>query len=414
MKIIHTGDWHLGQLFYEYDRTFEHQMFLDWLTNLIAEQQADVLLISGDVFDLSNPSALTVRMFYTFLNKAVRANPDIQIIVTAGNHDSPSRLESPKPLLELSNIHIVGMIEKDLNGHINFEKLVIPLKNKQQQTEILCLAIPFLRMGDYPVIAECSDPYAEGVAEMYKQVNKYAIAQLKSGQSVIAMGHLYAAGAERSGNDEHERPILGNIECVSASAFPADLKYVALGHIHKAQKIGGLNHIRYCGSPIPMSFSETNYTHQVICFDFNNGEVENLHPIEIPTAIPLLRVPNNHRPIHEVLSAINELPDADGDLNIAPYLEAKVLLDGPEPGLRHKIETALKGKHARLAKIDVKHPVLESGGVTTFITNKKLEEIKPIEIFTKVYEAKYNVPVPEILTSLFNQVFQEVSQGESK
>lgn len=414
MKIIHTGDWHLGQLFYEYDRTFEHQMFLDWLINIIAEQQTDVLLISGDVFDLSNPSALTVRMFYTFLNRAVRANSDIQIVITAGNHDSPSRLESPKPLLESSNIHIIGMIEKDSDGNINFEKLVVPLKNKDGQIEILCLAIPFLRMGDYPIVAECSDPYAEGVAEMYKQVNDYALTQLKPDQSVIAMGHLYAAGAERSGNDEYERPILGNIECVSASAFPQDFKYVALGHIHKAQKIGGLDHIRYCGSPIPMSFSETNYSHQVISFDLNNGQIQNLHPIEIPTAIPLLRVPISHKSLHEVLSAISELPVAEVDLNIAPYLEAKVLLDGPEPGLRHKIETALKGKYARLAKIDVKHPMLAGDGETTFITNKKLEEIKPIEIFTKVYEAKYNVPVPEILTNLFNQVFQEVSQEENK
>ncbi|MBE9585711.1 exonuclease SbcCD subunit D C-terminal domain-containing protein [Mucilaginibacter sp. JRF] len=414
MKFIHTADWHLGQLFHEYDRTYEHQQFLNRLIEVIKEQKTDVLLISGDVFDLSNPSALTVRMFYTFLNRASRVSKDLQIIITAGNHDSPSRLESPQPLLESSNIHIVGTVEKKADGSINFEKLIIPLKNKEGETEALCLAIPFLRMGDYPVVAECSDPYAEGVAELYRQVTSNAVSQLEQGQSLIAMGHLYAAGAERSGNDEQERPILGNIECVTASAFPVELKYVALGHIHKAQKIGGLDHIRYCGSPIPMSFSEVNYTHQVLSFDLTGGIIQNLEAVEIPAAIPLLRVPERHKPLHEVLLAISELPDNDGDINIAPYLEAKILLEGPEPGLRHKIEMALKGKRARLAKIDVKHPALSVAGETTLITSKKLEEIKPIEIFNKVYESKYNVAVPEVLTTLFNQVYQEASHIENK
>lgn len=414
MKIIHTGDWHLGQLFYEYDRAYEHQQFLDWLIAVIKEKQTDVLLISGDVFDLANPSALTVRMFYTFLNRAISANADLQIVITAGNHDSPSRLESPQPLLESTNIYIRGTIEKDFDGNINYEKLLVPLKNKTGDVEVLCLAIPFLRMGDYPIMAECSNPYAEGVSKLYHQATQFTLSQLKKGQSIIAMGHLYAAGAERSGNDEQERPILGNIECVSASAFPPDLKYVALGHIHKAQKIGGSEHIRYCGSPIPMSFSETNYKHQILSFDLINGEVQNQIAIEIPTAISLLKVPDVHKPLHEVLTSINALPETVGNLNTAPYLEVKVLLSGPEPGLRHKIESALKGKQARLAKIDVRYPSPSIEKGVTSINTQKLEEVKPIEIFKRVYESKYNAPVPEVLTTLFNQTYQEISHVENK
>jgi exonuclease SbcD len=101
-------------------------------------------------------------------------------------------------------------------------------------------------------------------------------------------------------------------------------------------------------------------------------------------------------------------------MNMAPYLEAKVLLDGPEPGLRYKIDTALQGKYARLAKIDIKHPEAKLEEAVSLLAGKKLEEIKPIEIFSKVYEAKYNVPVPEVLTELFNQVLQEVSQEDDK
>src|SRR5690554_2185076 len=145
MKVLHTADWHIGQLFHEYDRTFEHQQFLNWLVQTLQKEQIDVLLISGDVFDLSNPSAASVRMFYTFLNQAINTKPELQIIITAGNHDSATRLESPKPLLESSNIHIIGLVERDLGGNIDYEKLIIPIRNPSGAIKAWCLAIPFLR-----------------------------------------------------------------------------------------------------------------------------------------------------------------------------------------------------------------------------------------------------------------------------
>src|SRR3546814_2798948 len=127
MNILHTADWHLGQVCQEYDRAYEHQKCIDWLVRMVEQEAVDVLLISGVVFDLSNPSAATIRQFYTFLNKASKACPDIQIVVTAGNHDSASRLEAPKPLLESSRIHIIGTVPKDEHGYIDADKLIIPL-----------------------------------------------------------------------------------------------------------------------------------------------------------------------------------------------------------------------------------------------------------------------------------------------
>ena len=185
MKILHTADWHLGQLFHEYDRTYEHQQFLNWLVTTIKDQQIHVLIVSGDVFDLTNPSAACIKMFYTFLNRVVKINPDVQIIITAGNHDSASRLESPKPLLESSNIHIVGIIEKDEHGNVDYHKLIIPLKNRSGDTKALCLAVPFLRMGDYPSITACDNPYAEGVAAFYQEIYLKATAKKQDGQAII-------------------------------------------------------------------------------------------------------------------------------------------------------------------------------------------------------------------------------------
>jgi len=188
VKILHTADWHIGQLFHEYDRSYEHKHFLDWLVQTLQDEQVDVLFISGDVFDLSNPSAASIRLFYTFLNRVIRVNPNLQIIIIAGNQDSASRLESPKPLLESSNIHIVGLVEKDENGAIDYSKLITPLKGKDGNVEAWCLAVPFLRMGDYPVIPDSDNPYSEGVATFYKEAYAYALAKKQPGQAIIAMG----------------------------------------------------------------------------------------------------------------------------------------------------------------------------------------------------------------------------------
>ncbi len=413
MNILHTADWHLGQLFHDYDRTYEHQQFLDWLVQTLRQEAVDVLLISGDVFDLSNPSAATIRQFYTFLNRASKACPDIQIIVTAGNHDSASRLEAPKPLLESSNIHIIGTVPKDEQGNIDVDKLIIPL-SKYGEVKGWCLAVPFLRMGDYPAIADCDNPYAEGVAALYRDLYEAAKSKQQPGQAIIAMGHLHARGAETSDMDKVERLIMGGVECIAASAFPEDIAYVALGHIHKAQRLGGKEHIRYCGSPLPMSFSEINYKHQVIGLTLEEGQVTPPRGIEVPVTVPLLKVPSVHSRVEEALLALQQLPSAIGkDRSKAPYLQVCVLAEGPEPGLRHKVEQALADKHVRFARIDTRYPAQKNPAEQKqTISPDELQSLKPIDVFTKVYEAKYANNVPEELMVLFNEVAQQVYEKE--
>jgi len=411
MKIIHTADWHIGQLFHEYDRSHEHQQFLNWLVQIIKDQEIDVLLISGDVFDLSNPSALSVKMFYTFLNNAVKSNPEIQIIITAGNHDSATRLESPKPLLESSNIHIVGVVEKDENGLIDYTKVIIPIKDKTGTTKAWCIAVPFLRMGDYPIISNCENPYAEGVAAFYKEAYEYVSSKKQATEAIIAMGHLHAQQAEISEMDKVERLIMGGVECISAASFPPDIAYVALGHIHKAQRIGGKEHIRYCGSPLPMSFSERNYKHQVITFEIENEKVKNIQAIEIPISVAVQSIPAKHAPIEEVIIELSKLPDASERSESIPYLEVRVLEDKPDPTRRHKVEQAIQGKHVRLATINVKSSVSTAAEQTHADTQQKLDELKPADIFSKIYESTYGNTVPQDMLQLFHQVTQEVAQS---
>ncbi|MDI5888425.1 exonuclease SbcCD subunit D [Flavobacterium yafengii] len=408
MKILHTADWHIGQLFHEYDRTYEHQQFLNWLLVTLQTEQIDVLLISGDIFDISNPSASSIKMFYSFLNKAIKLNPDLQIVITAGNHDSASRLEAPKPLLESSNVHIIGFVEKDAEGNIDYQKLLVPIHDDSKNVKIWCLAIPFLRMGDYPTVLNCANPYTEGVTALYKDAFEYASLKKQDGQTIIAMGHLHTHHAEVSDLDKTERLIMGGVECIPATAFHQDIKYVALGHIHKAQRIGGKEHIRYSGSPLPMSFSELNYKHQVIVFELDE-EISELKSIEIPLSVPLQRIPQTPLPLHEVIGLLDNLPIMDNNLQTVPFLEVRILLDGPEPALRHKVETALAGKRVRLAKIDVKYPA-STLQAPEFITPDELSELQPIDVFGKVYQSRYNIDVPNDILQLFKQVAEEVNQ----
>lgn len=408
MKILHTADWHIGQLFHEYDRTYEHQQFLNWLVDTLQTEQIDVLLISGDIFDISNPSASSIKMFYSFLNRAIKLNPDLQIVITAGNHDSASRLEAPKPLLESSNVHIIGLVEKDAEGNIDYQKLLVPIHDDSKNVKIWCLAIPFLRMGDYPTILNCANPYTEGVTALYKDAFEYASLKKQDGQTIIAMGHLHTHHAEVSDLDKTERLIMGGVECIPATAFHQDIKYVALGHIHKAQRIGGKEHIRYSGSPLPMSFSELNYKHQVIVFELDE-EISELKSIEIPLSVPLQRIPQTPLPLHEVIGLLDNLPIMDNNLQTVPFLEVRILLDGPEPALRHKVEMALAGKRVRLAKIDVKYPT-STLQAPEFITPDELSELQPIDVFGKVYQSRYNIDVPNDILQLFKQVAEEVNQ----
>src|SRR5690606_22401677 len=142
---------------------------------------------------------------------------------------------------------------------------------------------------------------------LYKEAFEYAQGKKQHGQTIIAMGHLHTHHAEITDLDKTERMIMGGVECIAATAFHPNIKYVALGHIHKAQRIGGKEHIRYSGSPLPMSFSEINYKHQVIIFDLDNA-ISNLKSVEIPLFVPLKRVPPTPLPLHEVIALLEQLP----------------------------------------------------------------------------------------------------------
>ncbi|WP_278703974.1 exonuclease SbcCD subunit D [Parabacteroides goldsteinii] len=413
LKIIHTADWHLGQTFFGYDREEEHDAFLNWLVDTLAEQQTDVLLIAGDVFDVANPSASAQRRFFHFLKEANRRNPHLQVIVVAGNHDSAARLESPIPLLEELNTSIVGIIRRTESGEIDFDSLVIPLYNKEKKREGWCLAVPYLRQGDYPAPEEEHDTYIAGINRMYRQLYDFADARRQPGEALVAMGHLHATGAELSDDDRSERIIMGGLESVSSDTFDEGLVYTALGHIHKAQRIGGRENLRYSGSPLPMSFSETNYRHQVVAVTVENGCLSDVEPLPVPLFAALHRIPEQPASPEEVVEQLAGLPVAnqeEGDEPSRwPYVEVRVLLTEPDPGFRHRVEEALADKAVRLTSIVPSYPKREEADTVRPLSYNDLQRIAPLDMLKHAFTSKYGGELPEDIESLFNDVMREVS-----
>ena len=407
IRILHTADWHLGQTFFGYDRTQEHEHFLDWLAGVLTKNKIDVLIVAGDVFDVSNPSAASQRMFYRFIHRVTTENPRLQLVVVAGNHDSAARLESPLPLLQEMRTEIKGIVRKQ-NGKIDYEHLLVELKNAAGEGEALCLAVPFLRQGDYPVVETEGNPYAEGVKELYARLLKYALKKRTDGQALVAVGHLLATGSEIAEKDHSERIIIGGLESVSPESFPEQIVYTALGHIHKAQRVSGRENIRYAGSPLPMSFAEKHYHHGVVKVTLDEGWAVEIEKLEYTPLVRLLSIPATEAAApDEVLDELRglELPEDEP----MPYLEVKVKLSEPEPMLRQQVEEILEGKPVRLARIVSFYRQEAEGSVEEEVLTAGLQEMNPLQIVKATFENSYQTEMPEELVNLFQEACRTIN-----
>lgn len=400
MRLLHTSDWHLGQTLHNYERGYEHQRFLDWLLDTLVAERVDVLLVVGDVFDNANPSAASQKQLYVFLQQARARLHALQLIVVAGNHDSAGRLEAPAPLLAAHATHVIGHLLRGDDGQIDLERLLLPLTGADGQVQAWCLAVPFLRPGDVPKLpaGDTQDAYLGGIALLYRQLADLALARRRPGQAILAMGHCHMVGGEMS-NDSERRIVIGGTEMLPSGIFDPAIAYAALGHLHKAQAVGGQEHIRYCGSPIPLSFAEVNYRHQVLCLDIDGEQLREVRAIAVPRAVPLLRVPAAPAPINEVLAQLAALDVPEAPAEAQPFLEVRVRLDAPEPGLRTRIETALDGKSVRLAKIETSSAARSSAPEN--MTLDQLGQLQPDDIFRRLYQQKYAKEAPpELLSAL--------------
>ena len=423
MRLLHTSDWHLGQTLHNFDRIYEHGCFLDWLVDTLETERIDVLLIAGDIFDNANPSSVAHRQLYRFLQRARSRVPHLEVVVIAGNHDSPGRLEAPTPLLEAYGTVVVGNVLRNKDGDVDLDRLLVPLHDRDGKVAAWCIAVPFLRPGDVPRMRAADgddqadgaslDPYLQGTTLLYQQAYALARSRATADQAIIAMGHCHMVDGQSS-NDSERRIVIGGSEALPASTFDASIAYAALGHLHLAQKVGGRENVRYSGSPLPLSFSEVGYQHQVLRIDLEGSRASAVTPLFVPRAVALLRVPARPAPLDDALAALEAL-DLDPDLppQAWPYLEVRVLLDGPEPGLRARIEAVLEGKPVRLAKIEPTRKQVAVDDTALALSLDQLAQLQPDDIFRRLWQQKYGDEAPPEQIASFAELFHAV-EGESR
>ena len=303
MRVLHTADWHLGQRFQNgHERLDEHRCFLQWLGRTIAERQVEVLVVAGDIFDTGAPSAAARQLYYDFLADLRRDSTCHDVVLVGGNHDSAATLNASAGLLKGLRVHVVGGVPEV------FEEQCIALPHGATVPQLLVAAVPFLRDGDVrrlvsgETVQEREGRLREGIAAHYQQVAACIRTSYATGVPVLATGHLFAAGC--ADNDQlTERPLsIGTLGQITADAFPALFDYVALGHLHRPQMVGGQTRVRYSGAPVPLSFSETSYPQQVLLLTFGKGPgCPAIEALDVPCARRLLRLRGS---LNEVLAAI--------------------------------------------------------------------------------------------------------------
>jgi exonuclease SbcD len=372
MKILHTSDWHLGKRLFKLDRSPEHELFLSWLIDTLITRKIDLLLIAGDIFDTPTPPHQSLETFYNFLHRiSVETNTETMII--AGNHDSGLLLEAPAKILSPHRVKVWGKLSEDPESHW------IKIKNIE-----LC-AIPFFR--SYELL-----PQGEGDALV--ALKKYLTRERTLPQ--ILMLHHLAGIFEAAGSEQVIS--LSGVDSIPAEMFGA-FDYVALGHIHKPQRIGAGRY--YSGSPIPLRFSETARK-SVIIIEENAGVLTSvIHPI--PVFRDFFVIKTN---LQNYASAIKNLTPTS---ELTPMVEVQIELDSPRSGLIDDIKKLLGEKDMELLSYSPLYRQVES----TERRSAKLFELSPLELFEEFYTTKYPDAqgLPEDLKSDFSALLDKVKHA---
>ncbi|MBL6987137.1 MAG: exonuclease SbcCD subunit D C-terminal domain-containing protein [Methylobacter sp.] len=423
LRLFHTADWHLGHHLHGVSRQLEHQQFLDWLLLEMYSKQADALIVAGDIFDSANPSSVAQSQLYDFLVKAKARLPNLDIVLVGGNHDSASRLDAPSPILNALGVTVVGGLSRDDQGNIDWQRLLVPLTNASGEVKAWCGAMPFLRNADLPTIAasameqiqaveQDTDPLISGMKTLYAELFAQLQQKASNGERLILTGHCYMVNGAVS--ELSERKILGgNQHALPVELFPDDIAYVALGHLHLAQKVGTQQHIRYSGSPIPLSFDETDYAHQVLQVDVRSGQSVETVAVKIPRSVQLLRIPNSKdfAVLSEVIGQLENLILDDLPVEQRPLLELRICLEKPEPGLRRQIEEVIAKLPVRLLKISTAYSGSERS-LADLKIEERLEELQPLDVFQRCYQNKYEREVPDNMNALFNELVESLQGTE--
>ena len=397
MRILHTADWHLGHRLYDRDRTEEHRAALAWLLDLVVRENIDLVIVAGDVFDVSNPSNQAKKLYYDFLAGLQDCNCAAAVIV-GGNHDSPSLLDAPADLLRTNELHVVGAARSRVRDQL----IRARVGEAEGRTEVLIAAVPYLReqdlrRGSYGESHEDRlTALRTGIQGHYEAIAQ-AAADLRDDPTtpIIATGHLFASGAEDNEGkvshiyqaDEH------NIE---AGRFPAVFDYVALGHVHRAQSVDGNAHVRYSGSLVPLTFVEGQQPRSVRIVEVGKaGEEVKSHSVYVPYHRTLLRLRGDLETVKAKLTAatVEFLEGADWAERPRPWAEVRVLSEAPIPNLRRVLEDHLAtvegdaaGQAIEILRLSRDNPTPVSTEERLARRTRRLDELDPADVFTDLLD----------------------------
>ncbi|MDT0645075.1 exonuclease SbcCD subunit D C-terminal domain-containing protein [Zunongwangia sp. F260] len=404
MKILHTADWHIGKKLHKHELFTDFELFVEWLTNCIEENKVDVLLVSGDVFDLANPSSEARKQYYRALMQLRKL--DCKIILTGGNHDSPAMLDAPKEILKELDMHVIGGLPE------NLEDAIIPVSGKNGKTEMVIAALPYLRDSD---LRSANDGHSyndrlEAIRRGIQRTFNLAadICQKKHpAVPALAMGHLFAAGSETS---ESERDIqIGNQAAFNALQFGDYFSYIALGHIHKPQKVSAAVPTYYSGSPLQLSFSERKDDKRVLLIDTDkNWLPEN---IPVPSFRKLLKISGSIEELQLKLGALEKHNHLDSLIEIELKEEH---YDATKIYLLDELVTNFKTPGYEIVKhrATFQNQVKSAGDL--YKNSQQLEDLKPKEVFSKlINEHHYDEETRNEILAAFDELLEEVENSEN-
>ena len=389
MRILHTADWHIGQRLHERQRFEEHKEFLNWLLHTIQEHKVELLLVSGDIFDASLPSAEATNLYYEFLFRLYNETETYTAII-AGNHDSARHLEAPREFLKMGRIHVVGLATEPIDCVI-----CIPDENPR----VAVAAVPYLSENELePVSFESEIEKNERYRERLKKIYADCVSHMPTTLPKILMGHLFVDGGKETDSERNIQ--IGGASAIRTSDFPDDVGYVALGHLHRPQTIKGSAYpIRYAGSPIPMRFNEANYRKKVYLLELSaDGTLVLDEDIEIPIFKELCTVEGDETSI---------LSDAMTEDWNDKYIQVKLKLSTPKVGISDEIRQAFDRSGGDVLSVEVEMPeAMREFEIPT-------EDMKrPQEIFEQFYKAENDGQTPdETLTQTFNELIRMVEES---
>jgi len=379
MRILHTSDWHLGKRLFKLDRSPEHALFLSWLLKTLIENEIDLLVVAGDNFDTPTPPHQSLEMFYDFLHR-VSTETQTQTLIIAGNHDSGLLLEAPSKILAPHRVKVWGKLSPDPADHW------LSLDIKGEKLDVC--AIPFFR--SYELL-----PNGEGDA---LSVLKKYLSKLRTSPQLLILHHL--AGIFEAAGSEQVITLSG-VDSIPTEVIEA-FDYVALGHIHKPQKIGKTAY--YSGSPIPMRFSETHQK-SVMLLELKKGKLD-INKIEIPLSRALHIIKADESNWRE---KINQL---ENQTKLTPMVEVQLTLTQPIMGLIDEIKDAVSKKDMELLSYLPNYSGIEKKERR----HERLFELSPLEVFQEFYKYKYP-DAPEVPTDLkndFKELIQKVTNASDQ